>query len=283
MAEIKIGVSPAYHISRYGDRFTPENVAASLRDILALGFSSFQLEIYHPDTLNDWIRQGSAIVAYSAEQCGIFPSQFVGHFLCHGFDSPSTINSDFGIDEIKSCLGMLKFFPDCKVINVSMPAFSLAGVILDGESFRRLYERFTGKMRTILGIVEDEGKKMCVEILPGSFIGGIQGFLRLADNLGSPNFGYNFDTGHAWACREAIELIPGMLSGKIFGTHLKDHDQTANRALAPGKGTIPWDPLIRNLLSVGYRGNFDIEIICQSEEIESQYRQGMDFIKSKLS
>ena len=67
MAEIKIGVSPAYHLSRYGDRFTPEDVAASLGDIQALGFSCFQLEVFHPDTLSDWLRRGAALVENAAK------------------------------------------------------------------------------------------------------------------------------------------------------------------------------------------------------------------------
>ncbi|MDL2229148.1 sugar phosphate isomerase/epimerase, partial [Treponema sp. OttesenSCG-928-L16] len=71
------------------------------------------------------------------------------------------------------------------------------------------------------------------------------GLVRLIESFGSLSFGYNFDTGHAWADREPIELVPGMLAGRTFGTHLKDNDQKINLSLTPGKGTIPWVPLIR--------------------------------------
>jgi sugar phosphate isomerase/epimerase len=135
----------------------------------------------------------------------------------------------------------------------------------------------------MLDIAEEGGKRLALEILPGSLIGGLQGLLRLIDVLESPNFGYNFDTGHAWASREAIELIPGMLGGRIFGTHLKDNDQTKNVSLVPGDGTIPWDPLVKNLLSTGYLGNFDLEIRCESGETESLYKRGLEYIRSKLA
>ena len=280
MADIKIGVSPAYHLSRYGDRFRPEDVAASLSDILSMGFSSFQLEVFHPDTLSDWVQRGSALVAEAAERQGIYPSQFTGHFLLHGFDSPSSLYSKFGIGETRSCLEILKPFPDCRVITIVVPAFTLSGTIVDTGLYQRLWDRLIEKMRIMLGIAEEGGKQVALEILPGSLVGGLQGLIRLIEALGSPNFGYNFDTGHAWACREAIELIPGMLAGRIFGTHLKDNDQAKNISLPPGEGTIPWDPLIKNLFATGYQGNFDLEIRCRSEETESGYRRGLKFIRS---
>ena len=283
MNKIKIGVSPAFQLSRYGDRFTPEDIADSLGDILAMGFSGFQLEVFHPDTLSLWTRQGSALVARTAEKLALCPSQFAGHFLLHGFDSPSSLNSEFGIEETKACLEILKPFPDCSVITVVVPAFPDAGTTVDKETYEMLWARMVEKFRAMLAIAEEGGKKIAVEILPGSLIGGLQGLLRLIDALGSPNFGYNFDTGHAWASREAIALIPGMLSGRIFGTHLKDNDQTQNVSLPPGDGTIPWDSLVKNLFASGYRGNFDLEIRCESGETESRYKRGLEFIKSKLA
>jgi len=134
----------------------------------------------------------------------------------------------------------------------------------------------------MLDIAEKGGKKIALEILPGSLVGGLQGLLHLIDILGSPNFGYNFDTGHAWASREAIELAPLMFAGRIFGTHLKDHDQTKNVSLPPGDGTIPWDSLIKNLFASGYRGNFDLEIRCEAGDTESFYKRGLEYMKSKL-
>ena len=283
MDNIKIGVSPAYQLSYYGDRFLPEDMAASLGNILAMGFSSFQLEVFHPDTLSLWVQQGSALVARAAEKHGIFPSQFTGHFLLHGFDSPSSLISDFGIEEIKSCLEILKPFPNCSVITLVVPAFSLPEPVGNKEEYNRLWNRLIKKLQIMLTIVEGGGKRLALEILPGSLVGGLQGLLRLIDSLASPNFGYNFDTGHAWASRETIELVPLMFTDRIFGTHLKDNDQTINLSLPPGDGTIPWDSLVKNLLISGYRGNFDLEIRCESGEVESLYRRGLEYIKSKLT
>jgi sugar phosphate isomerase/epimerase len=283
MNKLKIGVSPAYHISRYGDRFTPEDVAESLPDIVAMGFTSFQLEVFHPDMLSAWLRQGSRLVAKAAERHNIFPSQFAGHFLLHGFGSSGELNSDFGIEEIKACLDILKPFPGCSVITLVVPAFLNFGSVVKRSLYRQLIDRFINKLKTILNITEDGDKKLALEILPGSFIGGLQGLLHLIDTFDSPNFGYNFDTGHAWVCREAIELVPAMLADRIFGTHLKDNDQKVNLSLVPGTGTIPWNPLIRNLMDNGYKGYWDLEIQCKRDKVQSEYAKGLIFIESILN
>lgn len=278
---IKWGVSPAYHISRYSDNFSPEEVAASLKDLTAMGFSAFQLEVFHPETLTDWTQRGIYMVARAAEKANIYPSQFVGHFLLHGFGSIEAIKSDFGISEIKTCLELLKPFPDCKVITVAIPALTGSSLSMKTNEYSALWDRFAEKLKTMLSIAEGGGKRMALEILPGSITGGIKGLLQLINET-KGDLGYNFDTGHAWASREIVDLIPAMLGNKIFGTHLKDNAQTENLALSPGKGTIPWDSLVPNLLGNGYKGSWDLEIKCDSAKVQAEYENGLQFLQSKI-
>jgi sugar phosphate isomerase/epimerase len=281
MTDICIGVSPANHISRYGDRFTPEDVAASLSDIQAMGFSSFQLEVFHPDTLSTWIKRGAGQVAAATEHRGIHPSQLAGHFLLHGFGSIEELQSEFGIQEMRSCLKILRCFPYCPVITVVLPGFRVPPYGLGSDSYRQIWNLFVEKIRTMVHIAGEEDKKVALEILPGSIIGGLQGFLRLIAQLGDSALGYNFDTGHAWVSWELVEMIPGMLGDRVFGTHLKDNDQRENRSLPPGRGTIPWDSLIPNLWNSGYRGSWDLEIHCDASDVVRQYEEGLQFLLSK--
>ena len=281
MVDIRWGVSPAYHISRYSDKFTPEDYAKSLKDIAAMGFSAFQLEVFHPETLLDWASRGTSLVAQAAEKANVYPSQFVGHFLLHGFCSIEAIRSDFGISEIKTCLELLKPFPDCEVITVAIPGLAVTSSPMKKTDYSALWNRFVEKLQTMLSIAEGGGKRMSLEILPGSITGGIKGLLQLLSEI-SGNLGYNFDTGHAWASRETVELIPAMLGNKIFGTHLKDNDQKENLALSPGKGTVPWDSLVPNLLGNGYEGTWDLEIKCKPGDVWTEYENGLQFLRSKL-
>ena len=55
-----IGVSPAYFISKFSNRFSPGEVAAGLEDVASSGFSGFQLEVFHRKSLETWARTGAA-------------------------------------------------------------------------------------------------------------------------------------------------------------------------------------------------------------------------------
>ena len=124
---------------------------------------------------------------------------------------------------------------------------------------------------------------MALEILPGAIVGGIDGFLRLCEHLGSDTLGFNFDTGHAWACKENLYLIPAKLGSRILGTHLCDNFGHENLSLRPGAGSIDWPWLIAALEACGYKGPWDIEIICEPEDTAIEYGTGCKFIENLLN
>ncbi len=88
----------------------------------------------------------------------------------------------------------------------------------------------------------------------------------------------NFDTGHAWASKENLYLIPAKLGKRIAGTHLCDNFQNENLSLRPGAGSIDWPRIVKALRLAGYDGWFDLEIICRLVMIHKEYREGKDTI-----
>jgi sugar phosphate isomerase/epimerase len=124
---------------------------------------------------------------------------------------------------------------------------------------------------------------MALEIMPAAIIGGIDGFLRLCDQLGSDSLGLNFDTGHAWASKENMYLIPAKLGRRILGTHLCDNFGNENLSLRPGAGSIDWLRIMNALQTAGYSSSYDLEIICRPEEVQREYQQAYAFIRSELS
>jgi len=275
------GVSPAYFISRFTDRFSPEEVAKSLPDLAAAGFDSFQLEVFHPETLDAWVRRGAELVRTSAEAAGLVASQFVGHFLLHGFSTPENLRSDYGVEEMRKIIRLLAVFPECGIVTVALPAFDTGKEIYGRDAYVRLRLRFVEKIGTMLAIAEAEGKKLALEIMPGSLLDGTAGFLRLREELGSAALGYNFDTGHAWACRENLALIPARIGGaSVFGTHLKDNRQTENLSLGMGRGTVPWREVIGGLMAVGYTGSWDLEIKCEASESSKEYESAFCVLRN---
>ena len=128
--------------------------------------------------------------------------------------------------------------------------------------------------------MEAAGRRLALEVMPSAIIGGIDGFMRLCEQLGTDRLGFNFDTGHAWAAKENIYMIPAKLNGQILGTHFCDNFGHENLSLRPGAGSIDWPAVIDGLKASGYEGSFDIEIICAPEAVQQEYGQGLAFIES---
>ena len=277
-----IGVSPAYFISRYSNRFTPEQITEGLRELAETGFQGFQLEVFHRETLEDWVGPGAALVRCAASDWGLKATQFVAHFMIEAFSNREKLFSDAGIREMPSLLEIIGPYEECRMVTVPLGPFE-APRIAKGEDYLDFFDRCVQKVGALLEMVEGAGRRMALEILPSALIGGIDGFMRLCDRLNTPTLGLNFDTGHAWASKENLYLIPAKLGRRIQGTHLCDNFSHENLSLRPGEGSIDWPRLLEALHSSGYKGAFDIEIICKPEEVRNEYGRARTFIASLLN
>ena len=274
-----IGVSPAYYVSRYGDRFAPADVGGGLEALSQLGFDGFQLEIYHPEALSDWRDADTRRVRERCVALGLKAHQFVAHFMLKDFSDKQHLISDAAIEQMKVVLDIVDRFEECRVVTVPLPAFD-APRTPGLEEWLRLFDRCAEKVGRLSALVEEAGRRMALEVLPGAVVGGIDGFLHLCERIGSDTLGLNFDTGHAWACKESLYLIPAKLGGRILGTHLCDNFGHENLSLRPGAGSIDWPRLVGALKACGYAGPWDIEIVCPPQSVAEEYRAGRNFIEA---
>ena len=273
---VRYGVSPAFFISQWGTQFSPADICASLPVIRELGFTDFQPEIYTAESLEDWRGGGAAEVVRTAAEQGIRATVFVAHFLMEHFASAAALASEADLPLLDRALDIAGAFPDGRVFSVPMAPFQL-GAATGSNDVEALLE---AKVRMYLDRVTRAGFSLSFELLPGNVLGSFDGFLRLASAIGSPRFGVLLDTGHAWAMREAVELLPLRLAGRVFGVHLKDNDGTANLLLVPGAGRLNWQLLLNNLLASGYAGSLDLEIGCPPGRVRTEYAGGLHFLKS---
>jgi sugar phosphate isomerase/epimerase len=274
-----IGVSPAYFISRFTHRFTPDDVADSLGELARQGFRMFQLEVFHRENLDEWHARGAGIVRWQAIDHGLQASQFVAHFMLEDFADRQNLISNASIEQMKVVLDIVDRFEECRVITVPLPAFDDRAAS-SRDNYLFLFERCAGKLSRLLSMVEDAGRRMALEILPGAIVSGIDGFMRLCERVGTDSLGLNFDTGHAWACKENLYLIPAKLGSRILGTHLCDNFGHENLSLRPGAGSIDWPRLIAALKACGYNGPWDIEIACPPNSVAEEYGAGRRFIEA---
>jgi sugar phosphate isomerase/epimerase len=279
------GVSPAFVLSLHGHDFSVDDFCEALPRIGRLGFTAYQPEVFHASALPEWAR-GAHRVHRVAETLGLVPSQFVAHFMLEWFANPERLDPCGGFDELKTVVDVVHVFSPCRVLTIPAGQFRVewgSPTATSDAAWREMQQRLIEKIRRYLEVVSCAGLKLAFEVMPFSVIGGIRRFLDLCAQIGSPDLGLNFDTGHAWACREMVPLLPFELHGRIFGTHLGDNRSTENVKMPLGQGTIPWGPLLRNLHAAGYRGSLDIEIGCPAGEVEQHYRQGLEQLRELVN
>jgi sugar phosphate isomerase/epimerase len=276
------GVSPAFVVSMYGTRFTVDQFCDAMNAMKELGYDGYQPEVFHKEELINWKNGGAVKVNRRANDIGLIPTQFVAHFLMESLSSPDKLFSDYGIEELQVVLEIAKEFPACKTIVVPVGPFALnhdEATSMEDGFYIRVKERLSEKVQDYLELISDAKFKFALEVLPNSIVEGTDGFLRLCEELGSPVLGLSLDTGHAWACRELVPLLPLKLQDKIFGLHICDNNSDVNRSLAPGRGTIDWKLFMHNLKLTGYKGSVDIEIVCPPEEIRTEYAFGKKYLQ----
>jgi sugar phosphate isomerase/epimerase len=271
------GVSPAFVLSARGEDFSPDDYCACLDSIAALSFEAFQPEVFHRERLSEWLTGGARRIAECARDLNLQASQFVAHFLIPCLASAASLRSDEGAEELKRTIEIAACFENCRVVTLPIGPWQVEPG--DAEDYPELAGRFLDKLAKLLQIAAAADFYLALEILPHSFPGGSEGFLRLYRELSSPRLGLNFDTGHACACKEALPLLPAKLAGLIFGTHLCDNDGGQNLSLSPGEGTIDWPAVLAALKSSGYTGSLDLEIRTPSGEVESAYAAGLSRLK----
>jgi sugar phosphate isomerase/epimerase len=275
------GVSPAFVLSLYGHDFSVDDFCEALPRIGRLGFAAYQPEVFHAAALPEWAR-GAHRVHSTAEALGLVPSQCVAHFMLEWFANPERLHPSGGLDELRAVVEIFQAFPSCRVLTVPVGQFQPDWRTAE-EDWRKQRGCLVEKVSRYLEVVSAAGLKLAIEIVPFSVIGGIRRFLDLCHEIGSPHLGLNFDTGHAWACRELVPLLPFELEGRILGTHLGDNRSTDNVKMPLGQGTIPWGPLLQNLHAAGYDGSLDIEIGCPAGEVEQHYAQGLALLRSLIT
>ena len=217
------GVSPAFIVSKYGKAFSIQDYCDGLEIIQSLEFNAYQPEIFLAEQLDNWVNGGALQVHQKAKELGLTVTQFVAHFLLENFSSPEKLKESKDIQVLNKTLEVVKAFSECKVFTIPLGPFDDQSVQSE-KDFQDAQHSLIRKIVSYYREIQNAGFQMALELLPGSVIGGISGFLKIIHELDVPHLGLIFDTGHAWACRELVATLPFQLSGRIFATHLCDNN-----------------------------------------------------------
>jgi sugar phosphate isomerase/epimerase len=278
---VRIGVSPAFYLSAYTTGFSTADLAAALPRIARLGFDAVQLEVYAAEALGEWSPARRVEIASILEGEGLVASQFVAHFALEDLRSAASLSAPRLAGDFAAFVEIAAAFPACDFLTLPVPAFDPAGAG-DPGGYHRARAGLAGLLRRYVALAADAGKRLALELMPRSLVGGLAGLLALRREEGLGNLGCNLDTGHAWASGELVELAPAVLGDALVGLHLCDDGGEGRRKGRPGTGAIDFPAFFDSLAAAGYRGSCDVEILCGAAEVEAEYSLARAFVREQL-
>ncbi len=161
------------------------------------------------------------------------------------------------------------------------------------------YKDFADRWLPIMEVFKTEGVKFGLEVHPTEIAYDIFTAQRTLDSIGNhPNFGFNFDPSHF--IHQFIDPVTFLeeFKDRIFHVHVKDSrvQLTGRNSIlsshldfgdprrgwdfvSPGRGDVKWDPIVRALNRIGYKGPLSIEWEDSGMDREYGAREALEMIR----
>lgn len=195
----------------------------------------------------------------------------------------------FGVDTVNGFTGssvwhMLYFFPPTNQADID------AG-----------YDDFKNRWLPILAEFKKQGIKFALEVHPTEIAYDIITARRALEALDHhPNFGFNFDPSHFIHQFVDPVMFINEFPEHIFHVHVKDSkvqltgmnsilsshlDFGDHRRgwdfISPGRGDVEWDPIVRSLNRIGYKGPLSIEWEDSGMDREFGAKEALEMIRGE--
>jgi len=292
---VKVNCCWLYAISKYGYPPSIPDTHKALGEMAALGFDAVELEGVGEANL----RAVSAARADLQHRCADLGLRVMN--FCPVL--PDLVSADQrrrrqALDLFRLAVELTVYFaaPTVQVDSYAAPVeFVAHRPYADTVEFRRQFdvripagfswERTWGilveTVRACAVIARDAGLRLCLEPRVGEMTSNTDALLRLLDHVDDSALGAVLDTGHLHAQKEILPLSVEKLGARIFYVHASDNDSRDNNHLAPGRGTVDWEALVRGLRRHGFSGYIGIDV-GGVPDVDAQYREGYTFIRRVL-
>ena len=264
---LTVGVSPAYFVSGYGTGFSRADVERELSALSSMGFGSVQFEVFEREMLEGWEGLGYKSAFSTASETGIKVSAFVAHFVGHYFASSNEDCSGAALSDFSRVLEILD------TVDNEVPA---AVPLLPHKGKEPADKAKTADLLALMNRkAAEHGRDFIIEIVPASAAGSYSEFIESEPwKQTCSEIGFLLDTGHANVTGENIPQLIDRMGDRLKALHLSDNDGKVNLSLKPGDGSLDWNEITASLYRNGYKGSFDLEIVADKTQLESEYKKG---------
>jgi len=137
------------------------------------------------------------------------------------------------------------------------------------------YEEFLKKNIELTLPIVEKAEKHGIIVLSENCGRSILEISELVAEIGSPWFGWCYDTGHAHLRQHPLDYM-FQVKCVPLSLHVQDNEGTGwDSHLMPGDGTLDWGQFLRNLKAIGYQGDMVMEAHEQSLQAEDKDREAI--------
>jgi sugar phosphate isomerase/epimerase len=167
----------------------------------------------------------------------------------------------------------------CQALGGGVVVVHCSTIRRDGVSDQERWLRVQQLKRSIeeLGrFGEGRGVRYAFENLPAYHVVGsdVGELARILDEVGAPNTGMCFDSGHANMVGDAAQAVADA-AGKIIYIHVSDNSRTADEHEMITRGTIDADALARAIHRSGYDGTLMLEVFYKVDRLRELIAEGL--------
>jgi sugar phosphate isomerase/epimerase len=153
------------------------------------------------------------------------------------------------------------------------------GPLAPGQSRRAGIDLFVEVLKPLAEHAHDCGVQLLIEPEPGLLLETTDQYLEVAERVGAPSIGLNFDVGHAFCVNEDLPRSIARLAPHIRHYHVEDIAASrVHHHLVPGTGAIDFASVISAIRRTGYEGWLTVELYPFQDDPDAAARRGFELL-----
>jgi len=153
------------------------------------------------------------------------------------------------------------------------------GPLYPGLSRRHAMQIFYDELMPCVEVAENLGVRLLIEPEPGLLIERFEQYIDLAERVGSPFLGLNFDIGHAFCVGQDPAQWILVMAAHTVHYHLEDiAADRRHHHLIPGEGSIDLGAVLAAIRSTGYTGWITVELYPYVDDPDDAGRRALDHL-----
>ncbi len=156
-----------------------------------------------------------------------------------------------------------------------------SGAPVDFAPAEVLMHRLVESCKRLCEHAADRQVPLAFEPEPGMFIDTMARFTDLHEQLKHPSLGLTLDIGHLH-CQGEVPIAYHLRRWQslLRNVHIEDMRRGVHDHLMFGEGEIDFEPVVRTLEEIGYRGGIHVELSRHSHDAVESARQALAFLRA---